>query len=69
MQYGHGNEGQGREEAQRERVEKWARWVAEHPKAAAGRWRKPAGSPRTSPASERAPKHDIRHHMCRCTSE
>ena len=35
MQYGAGNEGQGREDAQRERIEKWARWVEEHPEAAA----------------------------------
>ena len=35
MQYGAGKEGQGREDAQRERIDKWARWVAEHPEAAA----------------------------------
>ena len=35
MQYGRGNEGQGRKAAQRQRTKKWARWVAANPEAAA----------------------------------
>ena len=35
MRYSRGNERQGREDAQRERFERWGRWVEEHPDEAA----------------------------------